>query len=45
VAKVLREMLKDEPVIAEELEKAYDRKLRKAGVPLELSAFFPKDPK
>lgn len=43
VAKALRDMLKDEPVIAEDLEKADDRKLRKAGIPTELSAFFAKE--
>jgi hypothetical protein len=37
-------MLKDEPVTAEESEKAYDRKRERAG-PAELSAFFPKNPK
>jgi hypothetical protein len=43
VAKALRALLKDEPVIAEDLEKADIRKLRKAGMDLNMRIPTPED--
>lgn len=43
VARALRAMLENEPVVAEQQERADYRKLRKSGVPTELSAFVLKD--